>query len=262
MPVLSPREEDPYENLEPGYEGVGEFYDLFADNTDIPFFLEFAQKTGSPILDLAAGTGRVAFPLAQEGFDVVALEQSQSMLAETREKLKESTKDVRSRITLVEGSMADFSLDQKFSLVIIPNSFGHLLTTEAQLSSIRCVSEHLTDDGLFILDLYPGELQYEHATFEEVPVKLSNGRTVTRSGVIKSDFQRHLMRVELRYTVQDIDGQVTREIDVVSGAALIFKDEVDNLILMSGMQIENEFGDFEKNPYTSESGRRIFILRK
>ena len=68
------------EDLESGYEGVGEFYDLFTDNTDIPFFLEFARKTGSPILDLAAGTGRVSFALAKEGFDVVALEQSQSML--------------------------------------------------------------------------------------------------------------------------------------------------------------------------------------
>jgi ubiquinone/menaquinone biosynthesis C-methylase UbiE len=80
--------ENPFEYLESGYEGVGEFYDLFADNTDIPFILEFARKTGSPILDLAAGTGRVTFALAQEGFDVVALEQSQSMLAEAKEKLK------------------------------------------------------------------------------------------------------------------------------------------------------------------------------
>jgi hypothetical protein len=158
--------------------------------------------------------------------------------------------------------MAEFSLDQKFSLVIVPNSFGHLLTTEAQLSSIRCVNEHLADDGLFILDLYPGEFQYERATFEDVPTRLPDGRTVIRSGVIKSDFQNHLMRVELRYTVQDIDGQVKDEIDVVSGAALIFKHEADYLIRMSGMQIENEFGDFEKNPYTSESGRRIFILRR
>jgi hypothetical protein len=28
------------------------------------------------------------------------------------------------------------------------------------------------------------------------------------------------------------------------------------------MSIENEFGDFKKNPYTPDSGRRVFILRK
>ena len=254
--------EKPIDALESGYEGVGEFYDLFADNTDIPFFLEFARKTGSPILDLAAGTGRVTFALAREGFEVVALENSQSMMAEARKKLENSPKDVSSRITLVEGSMKDFSLDQKFSLIIVPNSFIHLLTTDDQLSAIHSVIEHLSDDGLFILDLYPGEHQYEHATFEDAPARLPDGRTVTRSGTIDSDSLTRLMRVELRYTVTDIDGQVITELDVVSGAALISKQEADQLIQRSGMHIENEFGDFEKNPYTPDSGRRIFILRK
>lgn len=252
----------PIEDLESGYEGVGEFYDLFADDSDIPFFLDYARKSGSPILDLAAGTGRVTFALAHEGFEVVALEQSPSMMTEARKKLESSPKDVSDRITLVEGSMTKFSLEQKFPLVIVPNSFGHLLTTEDRLSAIHCVKDHLMDDGLFILDLYPGELQYEHAKFEEPPAKLPDGRTVTRSGVMQSDIPNQLMRVELRYTVRDVDGQVVNEIDVVSGAALIFAREVDLLIRMSSMHIENEFGDFEKNPYTPDSGRRIFVLRK
>ena len=70
------------------------------------------------------------------------------------------------------------------------------------------------------------------------------------------------MRVEIRYTVKDIDGQVINEIDVVSGAALISKQEADQLIQRSGLYMENEFGDFDKNPYTPDSGRRIFILKK
>ncbi|MBY8998229.1 MAG: class I SAM-dependent methyltransferase, partial [Candidatus Thorarchaeota archaeon] len=229
--------------------------------SDIPFYLDYAQKAGSPILDLAAGTGRVTFELAHKGFEVVALEQSTSMMAEARKKLEISPKDVSRRITLVEGSMKEFSLDQKFPLIIVPNSFVHLLTTEDQLSTIQCVKDHLTDDGLFILDLYPGELQYEHATFEDIPAKLPDGGTVTRSGVIQSDLPNHLMRIELRYTVRDVDGQVINEIDVVSGAALLFQQEVDLLIQMSSMIIENEFGDFEKNPYTPDSGRRIFVLK-
>jgi SAM-dependent methyltransferase len=254
--------ENPFENLGAGYEGVGEFYDLFADNTDIPFFLEFARKMGSPVLDLAAGTGRVSFALAQEGFEVVALEHSPSMMAEARKKHESSPKEVSSRITLVEGSMKEFSLDQKFPLVIVPNSFVHLLTTQDQLSTIRCVKEHLTDDGLFILDLYPGEHQYERATFEDGPANLPDGRTVTRSGAIQSDYANRLMRVELTYKVRDPDGQVINEIDIVSGAAIIFKHEAEYLIRASAMKIEHEFGDFEKNPYNSDSGRRIFVLRK
>ena len=254
--------ENPFEDLESGYEDIGEFYDLFADNTDIPFFLEYARQTGSPILDLAAGTGRVTFALAKEGFDVVALEKSPSMMNEARKKLENFPQDESHRITLIEGSMTKFSLETKFSLIIVPNSFGHLLSTEDQLSTLHCVKSHLKENGLFILDLYPGELQYENAKFEDAAAKLPDGRTVTRSGVIHSNYQKRIMRLELLYTVQDNNGQVINELDIVSGASLIFKQDADLLIRMSGLRIENEFGDFNKSPYHSDSGRRIFVLRK
>jgi SAM-dependent methyltransferase len=245
-----------------GYEGVGEFYDLFADNSDVPFYLEYARRMGSPILELAAGTGRVALSLAQEGFEVVALEKSQSMIAQARKKVALLAKDVIDRVRLVEGSMEKFSLGRKFALIIVPNSFGHLLTFEDQVSTIRCVKEHLSDEGIFILDLYPGELQYEHATFEDPLATLPDGRRVIRFGTIESDFQKKLMHLKLRYTVQDTDGVVLKIINVVSSAALIFKEDADRLIQLSGLQIEDEFGDFEKNPYTHDSGRRVFILKR
>lgn len=252
----------PYEDHTSGYEGVGEFYDLFADNSDVLFYTQYARSMGSPILELAAGTGRIALFLAQEGFEVVALEKSASMIAQARKKASRLSKSVSSRLSIVEGSMTRFSLDQKFALIIVPNSFGHLLTFEDQLSTLICVKEHLLDEGVFILDLYPGELQYEHATFEDPPGILPDGRKVTRIGIIESDFQKKLMRLELQYTVQDIDGAVLKTINVVSTAALIFKEDADRLIQISGLQIEDEFGDFEKNPYTLDSGRRVFILKR
>ena len=55
-----------------------EFYDLRERggpgtllDGDVEFYLGQARKTGGPILDLACGTGRVAFPLARAGFDVL-----------------------------------------------------------------------------------------------------------------------------------------------------------------------------------------------
>ncbi len=260
--VLSPREEDPYENLEPGYEGVGEFFDLFADSSDLPFYIRFAERCGSPILDLAAGTGRVTFALAQEGHEVVALEQSESMLSIARRRRQTSPQVVSDKITLAKGSMLNFSLDRKFPLVIIPTSFGHALTREDQLSTLRCVHEHLSDEGLFIIDIFPGEMQYEHATFEDDSVQLEDGCTVTRSGEIRSDPGKKLMRMDLQYTVRDSEGKIIKQVEVVSGAALIFNNDVDHIVQESGFEVVEEFGDFESGPYSSESGRRIIVLRK
>lgn len=262
MPDLSPKDQDLYENLSAGYEGVGEFYDLFADNSDLPFYIEYAQKIGSPILDVAAGTGRVTFALAQKGHEVVALEQSPSMLSVAKSRLQTSPQEVASRITLVEGYMTEFSLNRKFNLIIIPTSFVHALTTEEQLSTLQSVHDHLRDDGFFILDLFPGGMQYEHATFEDTPVHLEDGRIVSRRGEIHSDLSKKLMRMDLQYIVRNSDGKLIDKIKVVSGAALILNHEADLLIQTAGFKIEEELGDFEGNSYTPESGRRIFVLRK
>jgi hypothetical protein len=38
------RTPDSFEDLESGYEGVAEFFDLFASDDDLPFYLEYAKR--------------------------------------------------------------------------------------------------------------------------------------------------------------------------------------------------------------------------
>ena len=249
------------EEGEAGYEGVAEFYDLFADNEDLPFYLEYARKQNSPILDLAAGTGRVTFALAFEGFEVTALERSPSMLSVFRERLENTPLEVTNLIEVIDGDMTEFSLDTKYSLVIIPASFGHALTTEQQLSTLSCIRNHIRDDGVFILDLFPGGVMNEHSTFVDSPATLPDGRTVTRLGIINIDHAKQSLHIHLRFRVENSDGKI-EEINVVSNAAVIFNREAELLLRIVGFEILEEFGGFDKRPYTTDSGRRILILRK
>ncbi len=259
---MTSRKNDHFDSTSSGYEGVGKFYDLFADNSDIPFFLKYAEGFGSPILDLAAGTGRVSFALAEAGYEVVSLEKSPSMLEIARQRMKSANSQITGRITIIEGDMSKFHLDRRFSLIIIPNSFSHALTTNAQLSTLNCIHNHLSDSGVFILDLFPGALQHEHVHFKENPVSLSDGKSVTREGEIHSDTIKQLMNFKLRYIVRDQTGEIIEEVKVNSPAALLYNREVDLLLRLSRFQIIEEFGDFESNPYNHDSTRRILILKK
>ena len=46
-----------------------EFYDIVNTQTeDINFLLKCANQIGGPILELAAGTGRIAMPFIENGF--------------------------------------------------------------------------------------------------------------------------------------------------------------------------------------------------
>jgi len=172
------RTPDSSEDLEFGYEGVAEFYDLFSSNDDLPFYLEYAKRQGSPILDVAAGTGRVSIALAEGGFAVHSIEKSPSMLSIFREKIV--GRKVADLITIHEGDMTSFRLDTLFPLIIIPASFGHALTKEKQVDTLSAIKVHLADGGIFILDLYMGEHLNEYSTFLDGPVSLPKGRGAVR----------------------------------------------------------------------------------
>ncbi len=184
------------------------------------------------------------------------------MIEVARTRLESIDQSVANKVTIIEGDMTNFNLDQKFPFVIIPSSFCHALTTDAQLSTLQCIHDHLTDNGVFILDLYPGAIQHEKAGFRENPVLLPEGTTVEREGEIKSDMLRQLMNLKLRYIVRDSDKNIIEEVEVESSAALLFNREVDLLIRLSGFEIQKELGGFDESAYTPESFRRILILKK
>ncbi|MFX1415655.1 MAG: hypothetical protein ACFFC0_02535 [Promethearchaeota archaeon] len=157
--------------------------------------------------------------------------------------------------------MTDFALDEKFALVIIPASFGHALSSEAQLSTLRCIKNHLLPDGLFILDLFPGTMNLNPTRFEDSPVSLPDGRVVTRSGMSSPDPVGQILRMTLFYEVQTADGESLEVIEVESGASIIYNREADLLVRMSGFEVVDELGSFEGAPHNSESRRRILVLK-
>lgn len=58
------------------YRFTAEFYDHvvpYRERQDVAFFVEMAQATGGPVLEVGCGTGRVLIPTARAGFEVEAL---------------------------------------------------------------------------------------------------------------------------------------------------------------------------------------------
>ena len=58
--------------------------DLIEDPGDLDLYLALAERTGGPVLELAAGSGRLAVPLAAAGNRVTAVDLDPAMLARAR----------------------------------------------------------------------------------------------------------------------------------------------------------------------------------
>ncbi len=85
---------------------------------------------GGPALELAIGTGRIAFPLAATGVRVDGIDFSEPMVAQLRAKPGGDEVDV------TIGDFADVAVSGAYRLIyVVFNSFFNLLTQDDQ---VRC----------------------------------------------------------------------------------------------------------------------------
>ncbi|WP_027883202.1 class I SAM-dependent methyltransferase [Meiothermus rufus] len=136
-------------------------YENYAD--DLEFYTRLAQDYGGPVLELGAGTGRVARALARLGLEVWALEPAEEM----RKLGARHTRDLK--VKWLPGDMRRLELGRQFPLIIAPfNALMHLYTLEEQDQALQGIAAHLEKGGRFAFDLYnpahigpAGVLQHE-----------------------------------------------------------------------------------------------------
>ena len=241
------------------YRDTARFFDDFVERPDEDLYLEFAKRFGSPILELACGTGRITLMLAQAGYEITGVELSPEMLEIAQEKLRQLPEDVQSKVSLNQGDITNFQLDKKFAMVIIPWSFKFLLTTEDQLACLRQVREHLTDDGVFILDLYPTEITEKVGT-ESHTVEV-DGSTITRTYTYSTDIFAQLRHCKATIDVVHSDGK-TEQITTESVVSLIMPREGELLVRTAGFEIVEDYGGNDFSEYKPGDWKRVFVLKK
>jgi hypothetical protein len=82
------------------FRDIARFYDPFSELPDADMYLTLAESYGSPILELASGTGRISFILAEAGYEVTGVEAAPEMLEIAKEKLSHLSKDIQDRVIL------------------------------------------------------------------------------------------------------------------------------------------------------------------
>jgi len=116
-----------------------------------------------PVLELAVGTGRIAIPLAERGVEVHGVDGSERMLT----KLK--SRPGGDRVHVTAGDFADVPVEGQFTLIfVVFNTFQALITQDAQVRCFQNVAEHLTEDGLFLVEAQvpPATLLTSHSNID------------------------------------------------------------------------------------------------
>jgi SAM-dependent methyltransferase len=246
------------------YVDYAEYYDYEAHVVDdVPFYLEYAAASGSPILELACGTGRVLVPLAEAGFEMSGVDLSANMLARCQDKV--AARGLSDRVQLFQADMASFELPRRdFSLIYIPvRSFMHLFSQEAEMSCLARAYAHLRPGGTFIVDVYAPDfalLAREPGGDFERPMwfNLPNGRPVLKEQrFLHNDRARQINHYELRFQEHDPGGGIVRERRVPMDTRYTFRYELQLLFERAGFEVADVFGDYARGPY---DGTREIIM--
>jgi ubiquinone/menaquinone biosynthesis C-methylase UbiE len=255
------------------YEPYSAFYDYRATGLegDLQFYLEEAQHAGPPVLELGCGTGRILIPVAEAGIEIVGLDISTAMLNIARAKLDRCDGEVRSRVRLVQGDMRDFSLGQRFNLVMIPyRAFLHLLTPEDQRQALECIREHLTDGGRLVLNIFDPRIE----TIAAYTGSMSGAMKRLSEFVHPETDNRHVVWDSRHY---DLEAQIVhqlfmlQELDHVGRVVstthtpiylrYLFRYEMQYLLELCGYKVEALYGDFKRGPF-KPGGEQVWVASR
>ncbi|WP_149083386.1 MULTISPECIES: daptide-type RiPP biosynthesis methyltransferase [Microbacterium] len=136
------------------YVGAGtDFYDRLVgpDRVEIREVLALARTVPGPVLDLAAGSGRLTIPLARSGHRVTAVDLSADMLARLRGAVPHGA-----TVECVMADMRDLALGEHFGLVVLGATSITLLDREGRARLYAGVRRHLASAGVFALTIADG----------------------------------------------------------------------------------------------------------
>lgn len=261
------------EDVRSQYREFAYYYDHFSGRleSDLHFYMEEAQRSGSPVLELGCGTGRVSIPIAESGIDITGLDLSTEMLDIARQKISQLDEEAQKRIHLVEGDMRSFKLDCKFNLVMIPfRAFLHLATPEDQRQALFCIREHLTNDGCLAFNVFDPSLKIIAAHMEPLgsAIKQVNDFIHPETGhrIIVWDTRKYdptEQKLEQYFIFEELDdnGKVLSKIYSPLNLRYTYRYEMQYLLELCGYKIEALYGDFQRGPFR-HSGEQIWIARK
>ncbi|HXH20478.1 MAG TPA: class I SAM-dependent methyltransferase [Dehalococcoidia bacterium] len=251
------------------YADFAELYDFaYWDFTDdVDFYENLARIHDAPVLELGAGTGRLAIRLAAAGFPVTGLDSSAPMLARARENMRAAGISEK-RLRLVQAPMTDFDLGQRFGLVVVAaNTFQHLLTTAEQRACLACAARHLIPGGTFAMSVRsPASVSWEDAG-APAPVMLdwtrrdaATGETVMKLVAAHPDpatMTRHLTYI---YDRIGPDGSLRRAL-FETDLRYSSQAEVELLLQEAGLHVTHVYGDYDLAPVGPGTEQLIFVAR-
>lgn len=247
-------------HITPPYEKFAYAYDRMMRNVNYPRWGDYIESLfkmygckPQNVLDLACGTGALTVLFASKGYEMTGIDRAKGMLNIAREKAKEQNL----QITFHHGDMLNFRLDQQFDAILCTYDSINYARDEKELSSVfETVSDHLTQDGLFIFDVTTERNIVEHfhnKTFSE--------NHEDYSYIWKNNYLHHskLCRTFLTFFIRE--GELFRRYEEVHQQRIFEVQTVNELLKASDYKMLSAYDMYTFNRWNRSSDRINFTAQ-
>jgi SAM-dependent methyltransferase len=197
---------------------------------------------GGRALEFAIGTGRVALPLAEHGVRVSGIDLSRAMVARLR------AKPGGDRIDVTIGDFSSTRVEGVFDLVyLVFNTIMNLTSQPAQVACFRNAAAHLRPGGRFVIETMQPDLR-----------RLPPGQSLVpfRDGPEVWAFDRYDAA-----TQQMSSNYLSREAFRSIPFRYVWPAELDLMAQLAGMEPEDRWESWSREPFTHESTRHVSTWR-
>ena len=247
------------------YQAFATVYDrLMADapyDQWLHFALKFWEQRGfrpDTVADLGCGTGNLAIPLAQRGYNVIGIDLSEDMLACAQEKLSHLPA-MPGSVLYIQQDMREWELGFRTDAVIsFCDCLNYLTEPDDILQTFVQTFRGLNEGGWFLFDMHPPSTLRSYG--EQQPFVLQEPDI---SYVWTCDWNEERLEIvhDLSIFVQAADGRYDR-IDEWQVQRAYEREWILGALREAGFEKAECFADFTMEPPGPDARRWFFAARK
>jgi SAM-dependent methyltransferase len=252
-------------------EALARLYDLdLADDPgDLDLYLALAARTDGPVLELAAGSGRLTVPLAVASHRVTGVDLDLAMLARARAAADAAGRAVASRVRLVEGDVRTIRLPDagSYDLAFIGLNSLFLLGSRAdQAAAVATLAAHLAPGGTAVVDAWLPDAddlsRYDgRLILEWVREDPSSGRIVTKTGSATYDPSGSAVHLVTIFD-EGRPGEPAVRWVRSDRLRLVSPEELVTFAEAAGLIVETLAGGYDLEPLDARSERVVLVARR
>ncbi len=236
------------------YNNFAKVYDRLTDDVDYKMIKNFINQLFQKynlnpelVLELACGTGNFTKELVDDGYDVIAVDNSFEMLDVAREKCPS--------VLFLQQDMTDFELYGTVDAIICTLDGVNYVTDKRKLLKMfRLVKNYLNYGGLFVFDIN-SEYKLKNIIGENTFVRSEDDIFYVWENELREN------KVDFYLTFFNKSGDYYERFEEIHTERIYKVDELKEMIEVSGLEFLGAFPDF-KFSKLSKKDERIFIVAR